>query len=212
MVLYGIVNKHRRKKMGFDLYGLNPKLTREQPTINWEDKPTEKEKDIFFKDIANFEKENVGYYFRNNVWHWRPLADYILELMEDDFTEEEKRSWHCNEGFEVIEEVAIEIANRLEKELKTSRVKEIEKSYDERMRKAEKKNKRVKEKIKYLEKLVAKQTGKNDLVPRDYPEPFHTTWNFFQKQHDYDASYPFSEQNVIEFMKFCRESGGFKIC
>jgi hypothetical protein len=198
--------------MGFDLYGLNPKLTREQPTINWEDKPTEKEKDIFFKDIANFEKENVGYYFRNNVWHWRPLADYILELMEDDFTEEEKRSWHCNDGFEVIEEVAIEIANRLEKELKTSRVKEIEKFYDEQMKKAQEKNKLVEEKHKELKRIVAKQTGKNDLVPRDYPEPFHTQWNDIQKQHDYDASYPFSEQNVIEFMKFCRESGGFKIC
>jgi hypothetical protein len=198
--------------MGFDLYGLNPKLTREQPTINWEDKPTEKEKDIFFKDIANFEKENVGYYFRNNVWSWRPLANYILELMEDDFTEEEKRSWHCNDGFEVSEEVAIEIANRLEKELKTSRVKEIEKFYDEQMKKAQEKNKLVEEKHKELKRIVAKQTGKNDLVPRDYPEPFHTQWNDIQKQHDYDASYPFSEQNVIEFMKFCRESGGFKIC
>jgi hypothetical protein len=132
--------------------------------------------------------------------------------MEDDFTEEEKRSWHCNDGFEVSEEVAIEIANRLEKELKTSRVKEIEKFYDEQMKKAQEKNKLVEEKHKELKRIVAKQTGKNDLVPRDYPEPFHTQWNDIQKQHDYDASYPFSEQNVIEFMKFCRESGGFKIC
>ena len=32
-------------KMGFDLYGFNPDLTRAKPTIDWESKPTAKEKE-----------------------------------------------------------------------------------------------------------------------------------------------------------------------
>ena len=30
--------------MGFDLYGLNPKLKSKEPSINWEDKPSSEEK------------------------------------------------------------------------------------------------------------------------------------------------------------------------
>ena len=198
--------------MGFDLYGQNPKLKGEEPYIDWTKKPTDEEKKEYFKAREKFEDENPGHYFRNNVWWWRPLANYVLQLMGNEFTEEEQKSWHHNDGFEVSEEQARKIADRLEQELKTKRVKTVEEFYKVRMKKAQEENKIVEQKHQELKKIVAEKTGKDNLVPRDYPEPFHTQWEDIQKQFNYESSYPFSEDNVIDFMRFCRESGGFQIC
>ena len=183
--------------MGFDLYGQNPKLKGEEPNINWDKKPSDKEKEEYFKAREKFEDENPGHYFRNNVWWWRPLAQYVLQLMGNEFTEDEQ---------------ARKIADRLEQELKTNRVKTVEKFYKVRMKKAQEENKIVEQKHEELKKIVAEKTGKDNLVPRDYPEPFNSQWNDIQKQFNYESSYPFSEENVIDFMRFCRESGGFQIC
>ena len=197
--------------MGFDLYGQNPKLKGEEPSIDWTKKPTEEEKDEYFKARAKFETENPGHYFRNNVWWWRPLANYVLQLMGNEFTEDEQRSWHHNDGFEVSEEQARKIADRLEQELKTNRVKTVEGFYKEKMKKASAKNKVLEKKRNELEKIVWEKTGQK-LAPVKYPEPFKQQWEDIQNQYDWEASYPFSEANVIDFMRFCRESGGFQIC
>ena len=197
--------------MGFDLYGQNPKLKGEEPSIDWTKKPTEEEKDEYFKARAKFETENPGHYFRNNVWWWRPLANYVLQLMGNEFTEDEQRSWHHNDGFEVSEEQARKIADRLEQELKTNRVKTVEGFYKEKMKKASAKNKVLEKKRNELEKIVWEKTGEK-LAPVKYPEPFKKQWEDIQNQYDWEASYPFSEANVIDFMRFCRESGGFQIC
>ena len=197
--------------MGFDLYGQNPKLKGEEPSIDWDKTPTEKEKDEYFKARAKFETENPGHYFRNNVWWWRPLANYVLQLMGNEFTEDEQRSWHHNDGYEVSEEKAKKIADRLEQELKTNRVKTVEGFYQEKMKRASAKNKVLEKKRNELEKIVWEKTGQK-LAPVKYPEPFKQQWEDIQNQYDWEASYPFSEENVIDFMRFCRESGGFQIC
>tara|TARA_R100000697_G_scaffold43342_1_gene56464 strand:- start:166 stop:759 length:594 start_codon:yes stop_codon:yes gene_type:complete len=197
--------------MGFDLYGQNPKLKGEEPSIDWTKKPTEEEKKEYFKAREKFEAENPGHYFRNNVWWWRPLANYVLQLMGNEFTEDEQKSWHHNDGYEVSEEQARKIADRLEQELKTNRVKTVESFYKEKMKRASAKNKVLEKKRNELEKIVWDKTGQK-LAPVKYPEPFKQQWEDIQNQYDWEASYPFSEENVIEFMRFCRESGGFQIC
>ena len=60
--------------------------------------------------------------------------------------------------------------------------------------------------------IVKEKTGKDNLAPADYPEPFNSQWNDIQKLTNYEAHYPFSVQNVKDFANFCRESGGFEIC
>ena len=52
--------------MGFDIYGLAPKMKSEKPTIDWA-KATDNDKDKYFKDMNKFEEDNPGYYFRNNA-------------------------------------------------------------------------------------------------------------------------------------------------
>jgi len=48
--------------MGFDIYGLDPNLTSQRPTIDW-DTATEKDKEVYFKALDEFEDANPGYYF-----------------------------------------------------------------------------------------------------------------------------------------------------
>jgi len=54
--------------MGMDVYGENPR---------------DKEK---------------GAYFRNNVWYWHPLWDYVCKTCDDIISEEEHSSGHYNDG------------------------------------------------------------------------------------------------------------------
>jgi hypothetical protein len=51
----------------------------------------DEEKKKYFEAREKFNQtNNPGYYFRNNVWWWRPLADYVLQLMANMFSEDEK--------------------------------------------------------------------------------------------------------------------------
>jgi len=198
--------------MGFDIYGLKPKLKSEQPIIDWDKNPSKKETSKYFEAREKFNKINKGHYFRNNVWWWRPLADYVLEVTEGMFTDDEKSEWHNNGGFEVSEEQALTIANLLEESVKIGITKGLEQKYSKEMKKAEKNNKLLQVKLDELKKIVIDKTGKDNLVPMNYPEPFNSQWNDINKMTDWRAHYPFKEDNVKEFIMFCRESGGFKIC
>lgn len=64
--------------MGMDIYGLNPMIKGVKPEIEW-DNSTRVQKNDYRTSMAEFEQENLGYYFRANVWSWRPIAQVILE-------------------------------------------------------------------------------------------------------------------------------------
>ena len=198
--------------MGFDIYGLNPKLKGKRPKIDWDKKPTKAEADQYFKDVEKFEEENPGYYFRNNVWWWRPLADFVLWLADKELGDKDREGWHSNGGHRVDEKTATIIAELLEASIDEGIAQRMEEENKRKMSKAQAHNKEIEKKHKELRKIVERHTGKKDLVPNDYPEPFNSQWNDIQKLTNYEAHYPFSVENVKSFAKFCRESGGFEIC
>ena len=75
-----------------DVYGLNPKIKEgsvKPEELDW-GKATQEEKDKFIEAKNKYEDENVGTYFRNNVWFWRPLWNYVYDttdvLTEKDFS------------------------------------------------------------------------------------------------------------------------------
>ena len=77
--------------MGMDVHGLNP-VIRKKPTSeileqDWT-KLSEDDLGKYFKAKQQHEEDNPGIYFRNNVWWWRPLWDYVWTLCgecdEDD--------------------------------------------------------------------------------------------------------------------------------
>ena len=57
-------------------------------------------------------KSSKGEYFRNNVWWWRRLADFVCEHT-GVIEEKNKPEWQSNGGHEVDEEQALQIAKQL---------------------------------------------------------------------------------------------------
>jgi hypothetical protein len=78
-------------------------------------------------------KSKKGEYFRANVWFWRPLANYVLDVCK--VPERMRTSWYYNDGHIVPESDALRIADILDEQIKEGKVKAYEKLY-EKARKA----------------------------------------------------------------------------
>jgi hypothetical protein len=174
-------NLTRRKKMGFDLYSL-----------------------------GNHKTED-GEYFRNNVWWWRRLADFVC-THTGVVEEKDKPEWQSNGGHEVSEEQAMQIAKQLKALIKDGTVSKAIKEVEDEMAKAEENNKFVERCHEMLREKVEKETGKENLAPADYPKEDHDTWDWIQSKYSYGSSYPFTMENVERFIEFCEQSNGFRIC
>ena len=79
-------------------------------------------------------------------------------------------------------------------------------------KKAEAHNKKLEAKLKALAKKVKELRPNENLAPVDYPFPYNNHWKEISSQKNWDSSYPFNKENVIEFIKFSRASGGFEVC
>lgn len=207
---------NRRKNMGFDLYGLNPKVEKKRPQRPkgmYEEgvpQPTKEVINQYFDELGDYQ-EQAGTYFRNNVWWWRPLADYIIEFTncvdEKDFA-----SWHENGGHQVSEADANAIANQLEHLISTGHAKEYADKYEKDRRVELEHNNKIKVLEEQLQEKVKKATGNKNVAPCDYPEQYREEWDRLQRAIRWSANYPFTVDNVKEFIQFARNSGGFEIC
>ena len=199
--------------MGFDVYGLNPQIQEGsvKPEIDWNTEPSGEERKLYFEQSQKYEEENKGVYFRNNVWWWRRLAQYVYENT-DEISEDTYGLWHENSGHQVDEVIAIRIADRLEELIKQGHTAEYQSLVEEDMQKAEKHNKGIEAKLEALRKSVIKLTGNKDIAPEGYPDIQKNQWEVLYGNKSWDDSYPFSVENVQDFADFCRQSGGFEIC
>ena len=197
--------------MGFDIYGLAPKLKGKQPTIDWE-KATNEDKDNYFQNKQKWEDENPGSYFRNNVWWWRPLADLILDKCSDLITHEQANEIHINSGRKFSKGTSIAIANRLQSLIDSGFIEEHQKEIDARIKIAKTHNAKIEKKLEDLKQKVEKLRPNQNLAPVNYPYPYNKRWEEIHQQKDWGSSYPFSKENIIEFITFSRASGGFEIC
>ena len=166
--------------MGFDLSGVNPKIHKNTSHYKYYDNDSdlwkskdEKLRKKYFKDMDAYFNDNPGVYFRNNVWWWRPLWDFVCMQCDDFMTDEQKEGGSYNDGRLIDQETAAKIGTKLEILLKDGTVKRWEKH------------------IKTRNEDLAKD---NDEDKR------------------FMSNYPFSQDNVENFAKFCLESGGFEIC
>ena len=143
---------------------------------------TKEDQDNYFQKRHKWEDENPGSYFRNNVWWWRPLADLILDKCSDLSL--------IDSGF----------------------IDEHQKEIDARIKIAKTHNAKIEKKLDDLKEKVMKLRPNENLAPVNYPYPYNKHWEEIQQQKDWGSSYPFSKENVIEFITFSRASGGFEIC
>ena len=135
-------------------------------------------------------KNKKGEYFRNNCWHWRPLATYVLNLIE---LPEKQQNWEFNDGCKVSKISAEKIAKKLQQEIDSGNTTKYSKKYKADLKKLPlEKCHFCKGTKKYQNKKCSfcKNTG---------------------KQESWLKNYPFSVENVKEFIEFAKNSGGFKI-
>ena len=79
-------------------------------------------------------KTPKGEYFRNNVWWWRPLAQYIIDHT-NCVSEEDAEKWGYNDGHEVSEAEAKAIAKQLRHLIKTGHARKHENEYEKERKK-----------------------------------------------------------------------------
>ena len=92
--------------MGYDVYGISPKINKVYPKryneimkeygdgegwLKWGEDIPEEIKDEYFELKDQYQTDNPGEYFRNNVWFWRPLWKYVCEVCDDFMTHDEIR-------------------------------------------------------------------------------------------------------------------------
>ena len=115
--------------MGFDLYGIQPKITGKKPEIletSFFDLDETNRKE-YYDTLNEWETSNPGIYFRNNVWWWRPLWHYVCEHC--DLSEKAKKSGNYNDGYLIDKDTAIHIADTLERLIVSGHTKKYEQSY-----------------------------------------------------------------------------------
>jgi len=152
-----------------------------------------------------------GEYFRNNVWWWRPLAQYVIEQTKVITDQKKIDGFRYNDGVEISEEEAVQIAQQLKHLIKIGHTEKYEHVYMMTYKKAKLNNIKVQKELDKFQKAMDKKHGK-DIAPAEYPKEDFAKWNAIYAKMDNNGSYPFSVNNVKEFAEFAEQSGGFQIC
>lgn len=137
-----------------DVHGLNPVIHKEKKSFrtlykydkisdtgDWKAKwkaldKNKKTKETYYKQHEEWELSNPGVYFRNNVWWWRPLWNFIYS-QTDLISQEELNKGHMNEGLKIDAERSIKIADYLDYALRSGEVKKYKKWYEEQEKDSE---------------------------------------------------------------------------
>ena len=163
-------------------------------------------------DLFGESEEENGKYFRNNVWYWRPLWDFTCTNCSNILSENDRRAGHYNDGYKITKSKARKLGSRLNSLIKDGTVDFYVREHTLMLEQSQAKNDIIDKKKKVLKQEVKDATGKDNIVPDNFPEPFLSKWNKLQEQKDWSANYPFDRENVEEFAEFCLASDGFNIC
>lgn len=148
-------------------------------------------------DVYGRKPDNdTGKYFRNNVWWWRPLAQYVCEVAPT--LTQKCQYWHTNDGDGLGKKDSLKLAAVLRAEIAAGRTQDYESSR--------------KSKLDALPDLPCEfcdgtGTRKDMVVPGGCNACRGTG-----KVRPFETSYPFETANVSEFCDFLEHCGGFKIC
>ena len=187
--------------MGFDIFGLDPvihdgmvkpKMSDEEfkEIAESEDPVKKKRVEEYFNEMEKYESANIGFYFRNNVWWWRPIAMIIEESCKDLLTKEQDAGLHMNDGVKYPKELALEIARRLDEMVEAGMVNQYVKPAQHELNRTADTFRNRKGAEGMLSKLGIKS---------------------IEDESD-DIKYPFKLDNMKNFIAFAKESGGFQIC
>jgi len=209
--------------MGFDLYGENPKVVKgfsdkkseryeELANMSYSDREKLGLNDEYWELQTEWENNNPGSYFRNNVWWWRPLWSFTCEHCDDILTEDDMNAGCYNDNYIITEDKAVAIAERLYEALKQPETQEYLDNHMKAMEKAKKHNEMIEQEKKALDEIAVEMTGNKDIAPIDYPKDLKKKFDELMDKRDWASSYPINRENIESFARFAEQSGGFSIC
>ena len=209
--------------MGFDLYGENPRVAKgfsdkkaeryeELCSMGYDLREKQGLNDEYWELNSEWEKQNPGAYFRNNVWWWRPLWTFTCEHCEDILTEDDMNAGCYNDSYVITEDKAIAIAKRLKEALETPETQEYLDNHAKAMKQAKKDNEKLNEQKEALNEIAITMTGDKDIVPMNYPDKLKKKFDALLDERNWAASYPINRDNIENFAEFAEQSGGFSIC
>lgn len=160
-------------------------------------------------------KNDKGTYFRNNVWWWHPLAEYITSTFPDLAANCEH--WHSNDGDGLNEEDSIELAKQIRAAAENG---SLDKYINERQAKLDA--------MPDLKCDLCQGTGvrtdrigvengmPNKLIeeeghPRNGEKGYCNGCGGKGTNRPFECKYHISKENTLEFAEFIENSGGFRI-
>jgi hypothetical protein len=148
-------------------------------------------------------KSEKGKYFRNNVWWWRPLAEYVQEVAP--MPTAKCRYWHSNDGAGLNGPDSATLANRLQEEIDSGRCREYAEARE-----------RALAGLPDVDCDLCGGTGTYKPAPECGAGDAITgiKCNVCEgrgKVRPWSTNYAFSLENVESFVEFLRDCGGFEI-
>lgn len=145
--------------------------------------------------------DEVGAYFRNNVWWWRPLWTYIEEIAPQLTA---GVSGHYNDGEGLSAGAAAELVAILSGEIESGRTAEYEQERARCLASL------PDEPCEFCQATGTRHDGRRiGRAEDDFP---CNACHGKGVTRPWAASYPFSVDNVVAFRDFVAASGGFEIC
>jgi hypothetical protein len=150
--------------------------------------------------------DSKGEYFRNNIWWWRPLWNYVEENFPD--IAQKVPGAHYNAGDGLNAEDSLLLASLMQDHIDRGLVKKFETTWKDTIENA------PDEPCEYCSQTGARKweagSIQNDTAQDLYKEC--NVCNGTGMKKSFITMYPFSEENVIEFTEFLKSCGGFSIC
>jgi hypothetical protein len=87
-------------------------------------------------------KDAENNYFRNNVWWWRRLWNFVCTICPNIINDKEAENGHTNSGQSFSNLKALMIAARIEKSIENGTAKQWKKDIDKEIKKAKANNKK----------------------------------------------------------------------
>lgn len=138
----------------------------------------------------------TGAYFRNNVWHWRPLAHYVKQVAPR--ITNKCKNWHTNDGDGLSATDASRLAKALQKQVDSGETAKYALGYAEFQAAV------PDEPCTYCESTGYRSTDIGNLNRCN-------ACNGKGSRRPFDTQYPFSVENVEAFILFLKDCGGFTI-
>lgn len=142
-------------------------------------------------------KNEKGKYFRNNVWYFRPLWAFIVAKCDDILKVKQAEAGQFNDGVLITANQVRKIAQRLNELVMLGDVKKYEEDRNAS--------------LKVLPYEICEFCHGSGKRNDEYVKGKCNACVGKGKVHSRSCDYDFTEENVIEFIEFAENSGGFRI-